>query len=195
MHNLPGKIDDIDFTGNDHHREYTHRGWEYNYTTDKAHWEIRKRILRETVNHIFNFGFGSGRYFGVDRYDKRCDSFAAVVYYIHVLQDHLEKKEYKPLIMPLAREHDNLAIIDELLKHFEVLFADQTGSRVYQTMVSDMMSILDEAKKLVGSGGLTTDEKLEDYYNCCDKLKGVLKDGLHILLHKCDWFEKAFPAI
>ncbi len=195
VYNLPGSITEIDFPGNAYHRALTHRGWEYNYEVDIAHWNIRKRIMLETVNHIFDFGFLSGRYFDVDRYDKRCDSFAAVVYYIHILQDHLESKALKNLIMPIAQEHDNKAVIDELLKHFEILFEDQKITRVYQTMVSDMMLIQYQAKRLVGSGGLITEEKLEDYYNCCVSLKDILKDGLHILLRRCDWFEKAFPYV
>ena len=194
--NLPGSISDIDFKDNSEHREYTHRGWDYNYVKDEAHWGIRKRILIETVNKVFDFGFTSGSHFGIDHYDKRCESFAAVVYYIHVLQDHLEKKEFKPLIMPIARANDSEAIIDELLKHFQVLFADQASSRVYLTMVSDIITVQEQAKTLVGSvGGLNTEEKLEEYYTCCENLRDVLKDGLHILLHRCDWFEKAFPAI
>ena len=37
--------------------------------------------------------------------------------------------------------------------------------------------------------------ELQEYYVCCENLRDVLKDGPHILLHRCDWFEKAFPAI
>ena len=63
-------------------------------------------------------------------------------------------------------------------------------------MVSDIITVQDRAKILVGSvGGLNTDDKLAEYYTCCEDLRDVLKDGLHILLHKCSWFEKAFPVI
>lgn len=72
---------------------------------------------------------------------------------------------------------------------------DQKSSRVYLTMVNDMKIILDEAKTLVGSGGLNTEEKLDRYYNCCERLKGVLKDSLYILLHRCNWFDASFTAI
>lgn len=68
IHGIPKKIDEINFTGNQYHRRYTHRGWNFNYTgihpsswneEEKGPWsdcwKLRKETLLQTVNKVFGF--------------------------------------------------------------------------------------------------------------------------------------------
>ncbi|WP_051200775.1 DNA/RNA non-specific endonuclease [Butyrivibrio sp. XPD2002] len=77
-------IDAIDVKG-DSLLEYSHNLWEGNGKATKKQ-ESRKKVLQNTVNKVFDFGlinnlFGSK--FG------KCNSFAAVLYYSHILADYL----------------------------------------------------------------------------------------------------------
>ncbi len=38
-------ISKINFTMNSYHRRYTHRGWNFKYPDDKAHWKLRKDLM------------------------------------------------------------------------------------------------------------------------------------------------------
>ena len=64
----------------------SHYGWDHEYAPNKANQGNRKRTLQNTVNAVFDFGlinniFGSG--------GGKCNSFAAVLYYSHILADYL----------------------------------------------------------------------------------------------------------
>ncbi len=67
----------------------THNSWDYEFS-DKAKdlknkQKDRKTVLRKTVNEIFDFGMPAELRGG----GKKCDSFAAVLYYSHILADYL----------------------------------------------------------------------------------------------------------
>ena len=64
----------------------SHNKWEDKYPKAKKEQAKRKKVLQKTVNNVFDFGlvnnvFGSGR--------GQCDSFAAILYYSHILSDYL----------------------------------------------------------------------------------------------------------
>lgn len=63
-----------------------HNTWEYEFTGAKKQQENRKEILQNTVNEIFDFGLFNN-WFGRKR--GKCNSFAAVLYYSHILSDYL----------------------------------------------------------------------------------------------------------
>ena len=54
---IPKKIADINISASPRkHRSYTHRGWDYQYSSDNAkRWSERKNILMKTVGTIFDF--------------------------------------------------------------------------------------------------------------------------------------------
>lgn len=78
---LPKDVTEIDFSYNSHHQRFTHMGWNYDYvgSEDKAHWEKRKLILINTVQHI-------GKFNKQERI--KVEAFAALVYDLHILGDH-----------------------------------------------------------------------------------------------------------
>ncbi|MCM1122599.1 MAG: DNA/RNA non-specific endonuclease [Eubacterium sp.] len=66
--------------------ECSHNSWEYKSQTVEKEQEERKELLQDTVNKVFDFGvlnnwFRSG--------GEKCDSFAALLYYSHILSDYL----------------------------------------------------------------------------------------------------------
>ena len=76
------------------HRKYTHLGWNYKYQNpDEEFWPKRKQLLIDTVYWVL---------FNRDtilaeipirwdyKSDEQCEAFCAVVYYIHILGDHIE---------------------------------------------------------------------------------------------------------
>ncbi len=66
--------------------ECSHNTWEYEFAGAKKIQASRKTVLRNTVNKIFDFGYFNNL-FGSSR--GKCDSFAALLYYSHILSDYL----------------------------------------------------------------------------------------------------------
>lgn len=66
--------------------ECSHNSWEQEYTANAKAQRNRKNILQNSVNKVFDFGilnnlFGSS--------SGKCNSFAALLYYSHILSDYL----------------------------------------------------------------------------------------------------------
>ncbi len=64
----------------------SHTAWEEEYLADAEAKNARKKILRNTVNKVFDFGL-INNWFNSD--EGQCDSFAALLYYSHILADYL----------------------------------------------------------------------------------------------------------
>lgn len=66
--------------------ECSHNSWTYKYQKEQEAQDNRKTVLTRTVNKVFRFGrLNSWR--GTD--DKKCESFAALLYYFHILADYV----------------------------------------------------------------------------------------------------------
>lgn len=148
-------LNDIDYSASGKtHRSYTHRGWDFVYggmASDR--WILRKQILLNTADAIFDF---QGN-------EKQKDSFCATIYYIHVLGDLLDDESYtiqNGLIMDLGGRIYKADIIDELLKHFKILFSDQKYTHKYLFLTTAMERYNTKLSKIVRSkGGINSDEK------------------------------------
>lgn len=66
--------------------ECSHNTWEYEYPQGKKNQANRKKLLQSTVNKVFDFGFFNNL-FGKGK--GKCNSFAAMLYYSHILTDYL----------------------------------------------------------------------------------------------------------
>lgn len=197
------KLDTFQLTGifYGNHRNYTHRGWDYVYpipkedSHDKANWPLRKKLLCSTVNKVFDFGFFNER---GESYCDQCNSFSALVYYVHVLGDHMSADSYKirDLTIPFARAHGsdtNPDVFSELEKHFKILFSDQKNSFTYMSLKQEMDVLAEEARTLAGStGGINTDEKFQQYQNYEEKLMNVLINYVPLLLKNEAFFKNEF---
>lgn len=201
VRNLPSSIDVIDFSDNSDHRGKTHLGWDYEYPKDRegkdiANWPVRKTILRSTVNKVFNFGFFSG-WFG--KYDEKCTSFSALIYYVHVLGDTIADKEnkkehnikkLKDLTLPLVVNQNsevNPDIISEVKKHIGILFKEQNHS--------DLDNQLDRLRYNAKNSILSSySEYNNSYYECAEELMNILIKNIPDLLQKESFFNKVFPS-
>lgn len=196
---LPDNIETINFTANYLHRSYTHRGYKYEYIIDKANWLVRKNILLATTEKVFNFKLLSGTILGVDfGYDKKCDSFAALLYYVHILSDHEARASYKvtDVMIPLAQAHvgsDNPDIFSELKHHLTILFTDQKDTHKYKAFMLELDSQAEHARSLAATtGGINSDEKFETFKNQVNDLFTLLEDYVPRLLKEELFFTNVF---
>ena len=204
---MPASISEIDFKGNAYHRSSTHLGWDYKYENDNANWETRKTILLLTANEVFNFGLFSGWF---ETYDTRCNSFCALLYYVHILGDTIEAgdkiykdekngvyysiKQQDKLMMPLAVSsagEKNLDIIYELQKHTEILFAGQKWSG----KMIRLKSRLSELRYKIRDDVSKSDQFYsQHYYSLANELMDVLIETIPDLLQNESFFTKVFPS-
>lgn len=201
--NVPKGIEEIRLSSDpDHHQSYTHLGWDFIYgKEDKANWPKRKEIILSTVNKIFGFSFLSGTILGYKvGYDKKCESFSALIYYVHVIGDHIDsnkKKENDPnyrtqnLWIPLVRDNygreNTPSIIDDLLYHVEVFFAENPGNaNVYRYFIQELKNLRADASVDIGkTAGLSSNAYAED-------LRKLLSEFVPILLKKDAFFQTVF---
>lgn len=185
--NLPSNINEISFNASGTtHRTYTHRGWDFDYGSTNDKWPIRKQILINTADKIFDF---KGN-------EKQKESFCAIVYYIHILGDHMDDTSYlvkNGLKMDVGGRHDKIDIIHELEKHIEIVFPDQKHTHKYQFLLSSLEKYNSNLSKVVNSeGGINTEEKFEIKQSNAIKIKELLTYYLPEMLKDEEFFNKAF---
>lgn len=71
--------------------ECSHNSWEHECIEVKKAQTNRKKLLQNTVNKVFDFGF-LNNIFGSS--SGKCNSFAAILYYSHILADCLADDPY-----------------------------------------------------------------------------------------------------
>lgn len=196
------KLNEFDLTGvfYGNHRNYTHRGWDYTYRIpegekhDKANWPVRKKLLCSTVNKVFDFGFKNELFGNVC---KQCDSFSALVYYVHVLWDHIEKKKYtsSDLTIPLARDHaseENQDVFWEIKKYSETLFVSQKKNITYFSFMQELDNLAEKARSLAGTKGGMNDTNFYQYHQYADDLMNLLISYIPLLLENEEFFKTEF---
>ena len=202
---IPSSIEDIDFTGNYAHRNFTHRGWNIQYP-EKSHWSMRRTILMNTVEHelfvdsdtpLSWFPWASEKVYGRRGTEKQQESFCVLLYYTHIIGDHIEAKKFQDLayVAPLIRpdDRDNPGIIPELISCIEVLFEDQKHTFLYSGLIQELQNLQYKSEKLVRSdGGINNDQKFEEYHECAVKLLDVLKTYIPDLLKNEEFFYSKF---
>jgi len=214
---LPKSVEDLEPEGHlspSLHRSFTHRGWDYNYTIDKANWKLRKTILINTVEAIFNFKSLPTWMVGDD---EKCTSFAAFAYYVHVLGDYIEDDSLSKFRgsgsgfkISFAQAHpsdDNPDIFWEIEKHLKVVFKDQINSGLYRQLRRDLRDIARRSRDIVKQPGeINSDERFEEIKLLVSELMALLAGGSSVgspsysyanrikrLLNKEDFFKKVFP--
>lgn len=191
---IPESIEVFDYhTSPSIHRSFTHRGWEHVYIDDKAKWNIRKKLLIEVVNQTFDFGSESN---AISGYDPKCESFSALLYYVHILGDHNDDSSYKiqnGLKIALGGREDKVDIVHELLKHLDIIFHAQRFSPKYLLFIAKINSINRRIGRLVDSeGGINSDEKFEKYHALGEELMNTLKKNIPELLENEEFFSAVF---
>ena len=189
------KIDDINFRSNWMHRRYTHLGWNHSYTFNEAKFDKRKQILITTCKELYNLD------------DKEADSFAAIVYYIHILADIIYEtnesdletafenyKKVRSITIPIVRSHPtegNEDVIYDLQKYLKVLFKGQENSFNFRALTRELDKCGRDARKVVSSAGeVNTIEKFERFKPNINKAMDVLLKYLPKLFEAENYFGK-----
>ena len=198
---LPKSIDDITlYPLSNNHREYTHLGWDYDYSmycdernknwTDT--WEKRQILFLSAVEKVFNFNGLPDLYDGViGGYTEECKAFTKLLYYVHLLGDHLEYsassyEKGKDQVIPLGATRGD-SLIGEILEVLPVLFPNQDYSQLERDLMkinTDVCSILNKPDEL------KTD--FSPYHKCAEEVLNTLVEHIPGLLQKEDYFTKAF---
>lgn len=204
IHGIPKDIGVIDFSGNQHHRKFTHQGWSHIYSPDKGNWESRKTILLQTVNKVFGFQRRAGQWkflwsekdYG---YDEQCVAFAKFVYYIHVLADIEESginEGYSDMIK-LALSHpqkDSPDIYAELLCILPVLFRSQSSNNTaYKGLILDIRLQANRARDFVADNP-DLHSCYSDYQEFAKELLEKLQSKIPYLLANEYFFKNTFPV-
>jgi len=200
------------------HRSYSHRGWETRFYPTKENqrrFETRRRILLDTANVALDFG----AWHKMSRtYTEQCDSFCALIYYIHILGDYREditSSDYKRfngqgngIKMAFARlnaSDDNPDMFWEITKHLGVLFSDHADDRLYTQLVGDLDNLGKKSRRIIGTkDGVDNYEDYEAIKECVNELWAILAgdtcgdtqyaNRIHMLLVNEEFFTEAFPS-
>ncbi len=194
---LPSTIDKFNVNHGHLHRNYTHKGWDYDYkndeNNDEAHWaDIRKEILLKTVNQSFDFGFFSGK--PLIGYSKQCEGLAALIYYVHVLGDHLSNETYNSSYkeIPLIKGNGQYGIIEDLKHYSELLFSDHT-SRTYKSYILELDRIKDDIRGIYHDpADLEDTDTYKQYHRYAEEIMQCLKEYVPLLIKKENFFQKVF---
>lgn len=187
------------------HRSYTHQGWNYNKYPNPEFWKTRKQLLIDVVNKVFFYPKNSlarlpwlsGILFAPS---EQCDAFCGMIYYIHILGDHIEGDDPEKLtdLDPLI-QYTNLTtpgIITELQEQLKVVFASQTTSRMYMELMQELSELKNDAEKNCGTwGAVDTFEKCSINQNYAVKLLDILSQRLPQLLARETFFTDCFVSI
>lgn len=209
---LPGSICDINFEGNSTHRRYAHQGWNYTYSgkQDKGqNWPLRKTILVNTVKKVFGMDdlWDAMSSLWDTSGEEWADAFAAMLYYLHVLGDQIERLE-KDVYNGKVGEDENAIkfalphpdaetspdITTELESTLRTVLAEREGDFMYEALFDDLGVAAYRARKIASStGGFDTVEKVAELLKLeRDECLGGLKDRLPNLLKKIERFRAVF---
>ena len=124
-------------------------------------------------------------------YDTKCDSFCALIYYVHIIGDCMDNVSFTqfkfnyPNMMGLGGRNDKESVIAELLMHTEILFSDQKNSFKYLTLKNKLLKLDGNLKKIVQSeGGINTVVKYRKYVKYARDLMNILEKNIPNLLRE-----------
>ncbi|MBQ6391921.1 MAG: hypothetical protein IJH60_00255, partial [Eubacterium sp.] len=177
-------------------------------------WSLRKTILINSVKKVFHYVdedeggkslldviFSLFKKKEVNPInEEKCESFAAVLYYIHILGDQLDSDEYDESfsIAPfIANGNSKVCIVDEMKSHFSILFASQTSSADYKGLMRGIKKYKKMAEEYmdpkITPGGIYLSENYERFReNCEEEYLKMLMDYVPNLLREEDFFTNIF---
>lgn len=198
------------FTGD--HDAYTHMGWHHDYgdIEIEAHgekwnqrWSRRKKLLVSTVNKTFDFGWlDSLRVGTLGWYDgTRCDGFAELLYYIHVLgdfqdkiQENIKAEKYQMDLKAIqfaaeGASDNNRDFFWDLNEALSLIADGDDAQKEHQKLAEKLDSIASKARHL---GTVSTKTSAESFRKYVLETRELLKSELPTLLGKTDFFQKVF---
>ena len=188
VNDIPVNIGEINYAAGGHdHRSNTHRGWDYNYVgRARELWPVLKSILLNTSDKIFDFNGD----------EQKKNSFCALIYYIHILGDHIADKSWTTrngLKIDVGGRTDRYDIIHELEKHLKVLFKDQKHSHKYSHLMAVLQRYNRKLSTIVRSeGGINTDEKFQLKQEYTEEVMNALTLYIPEMLKEEPFFNEVF---
>lgn len=177
------------------HRSFTHRGWTYDYqpSSSIANWPVRKELVYNTACVAFGEEY-------VD--DKELDAFCALLYYTHLLGDHMEDSKMKgngliiSLVEPGAAKRtppENVDMFFELDYYLSVLFDDKKDDETYKTMMMKLRDLREITRKTSNSTNrFQKPEDMELYHQYVHDLHQILYTYVPRLIEREDFFNTVF---
>ena len=184
------------------HRRFTHMGWNYKKYPNKDFWKRRKQVLLQTANKVLfnpNQTLGWIPYLSDALYSpsEQCDAFCAVVYYVHILGDHIEGDnpdkltDLEPLIQYTSLSTPG--IITELMEQLQILFPDQVSSYTFTALMQEMTDLRVRAEKNCGTwGSVDSFERCEINQKYAKELLNILAGKVPLLLQRESFFNNRF---
>ena len=168
------------------HRKYTHLGWNYKNYPNEEFWVKRKQVLLHTVNWMLFNGSPS----------EQSNAFCAMVYYIHILGDHIEGDASKNLeyLEPIQYvDASTPGIITELKEQLQIVFTSQKRSWSYAGLMEALTTLeIESAEEYKTWGKLDTKEKCDINKEYAKEILRVLSAYLPTLLKKEPFFYNHF---
>lgn len=192
IEDIPERITEIDFSSNNTHRSYTHRGWNHVYTQNElsfGHADTRKKLLVNVVKHVFSL---EEKYSG--KADKLSDAMACLLYNTHILGDryHSEKYYGAAVMLLLADDSNGESVINDLIDCFQVLFQDAKTDPKFEQLISRLRLMSSEIIKARREKE-TNEGLMEIDREYSKKIKNLLAEYVPLLLQNEDWFTDVFP--
>lgn len=209
---LPASFDELDLNINvapdgknitaNSHRMYTHRGWNYKGYPNERFWKMRKQVLLHTANWtLFNdkafFSWIPGAADALYPPSEQCEAFCAMVYYIHILGDHIEGDDPNKLtdLAPLI-QYTSLStpgIIAELKEQLSIVFVAQEDGWTYAALMDKLTDLEIRAERNCGAwGAVDTKEKCKLNQDYANELLDILAAYLPNLLKNEPFFYEHF---
>lgn len=208
---LPNSFDNLDLNINvapdgknitaNSHRKYTHLGWNYKDYPNEEFWKTRKQVLLHTVNWtLFNdkalFSWIPGAADALYPPSEQCEAFCAVVYYIHILGDHIEGDASKNLeyLEPIQYvDTFTPGIITEQKEQLQIVFMAQKRSWSYAGLMEALTTLeIESAEEYKTWRKLDTKEKCDINKDFAKEILRVLSAYLPTLLKKEPFFYNHF---
>ena len=191
---LPADITSINFSYNYLHRKFTHKGWYHSYgpleICGNSNPELRKTILRNTVDHVFKF---RNYHMPAEKADAMCDAMSCLLYNTHLIADRYFSAQYygNDVMLLLADDSNAETIISDLQKCLQVLFAENGGSEL-ATLKRELDRLETE---IIRERRKNPNDLLSVDIKYAPALKQLLGEHLPALLYKQEWFssEEVFP--
>lgn len=205
---LPRDVSKINLNADTrNHREYTHRGWDFAYSSDKNNpewdtkvWPRRQYILRISVEYVFDF---NGMPPFIDaicmKPNEKREAFCKLLYCTHVLGDHKEYtissyRDHKGKILPIAGNNGETTIISDLIKAIDTLFPKQERSELKRKLEAENIDIFELTRKESSiEGTMEEDQWIEEYKAHADKIIEILSQHIPQMLQKEEFFSSKFP--
>lgn len=182
------------------HRQYTHFGWNYKKYPNASFWQLRKQILLEVVNSVYftphsilaSIPWLSNVLY---RPNEQCDAFCALIYYVHILGDHIEgnKPDKLESIEPLIQytSYSAPGIIAETQEYISILFSTQKTTRTYLSLMQELDNLCIKAEHNCGTwGSIDSEEKCLINQEYAKEFIDILSDHIPNLLMNENFFHK-----